>query len=82
MNTKKLLALILALVLVLCALPVAYAAASDPATGDDTDIDVDVEDLPDVSVMYGDVDGSGEIDAFDITLLMQYNAGWDVVLGG
>ena len=35
MNTKKLLALILALALVLCALPVAYAAASDPATGDE-----------------------------------------------
>ena len=81
MNTKKLLALILALALVLCALPMAYAAASDPATGDDTDIEVDVEDLPDVSVLYGDADGNGELTIFDSMLIQQYLAGWDVVLG-
>ena len=63
MNTKKLLALLLALVLVLGVLPVAYAAASDPATGDDTDIDVDVEDLPDVSVLYGDAVIIGDVPA-------------------
>ena len=83
MNTKKLLALILALALLVCALPMAYAAASDPATGDDTDIEVDVEDLPDVNVvMYGDADGNGEVTAADASTILQFVAGWDVALGG
>ena len=78
MNTKKLLALILVLALVLCALPMAYAA--DPAIGEDTDIEVDVEDLPDVSVLYGDADGNGELTIFDSMLIQQYLAGWDVTV--
>lgn len=83
MNTKKLLALLLALVLVLGVLPVVYAAASDPATGDDTDIDVDVEDLPDlpdVSVVYGDADGDGEVTANDAAVILQSIAGHDVTI--
>ena len=82
MNTKKLLALILAIALIVCALPLVYAAASDAATEEDTDIGVDVEDLPevDVSVVYGDVDGNGEVTALDATYVLQYVAGWDVTI--
>lgn len=83
MNTKKLLALILAIALIVCVLPLAYATgASDPAQDEDTDIGVDVEDLPevDVAVLYGDVDGNGEITAFDATLILQSIAGWDVTI--
>lgn len=80
MNTKKLLALVLALALLVCALPVVYAAVSDPADEEDTDISVDVEDLPDVSVVYGDVNGDGAVEPIDATLILQYCANWDVTL--
>lgn len=82
MNTKKLLALILAIALLVCALPLVYAAASDAATEEDTDIGVDVEDLPevDVSVIYGDADGDGEVTAADAAVILQYVAGWDVAV--
>ena len=80
MNTKKLLALVLALALLVCALPVVYAAVSDSAEEDDTDISVDVEDLPDVSVVYGDVNGDGAIEPIDATLILQYCANWDVTV--
>lgn len=82
MNTKKLLALILAIALIVCALPLVYAAASDSAQEEDTDIGVDVEDLPevDISVLYGDVDGNGEVNAADGTLVFQYAAGWKVTI--
>ena len=83
MNTKKLLALILALAMVLCALPVVYAAVSDPADEDDTDISVDVEDLPDmpnISVLYGDADGDGEVGTPDAARILQYLTGWDVTI--
>lgn len=77
---KKLLALVLVIALIVCALPVVYAAASDSAQEEDTDISVDVEDLPDVSVVYGDVDGDGEITANDAGLILQSVAGWDVTI--
>lgn len=80
MNTKKLLALILAIALIVCALPLVYAAASDPAQEEDTDIGVDVEDLPevDVTILYGDANGDGAVDAKDASRVLQYIAGWDV----
>ena len=78
MKTKKLLALILAIAMLVCALPVVYAAVSDSANPDDTDISVDVEDLPDVSVVYGDADGDGNVTANDAGLILQNVAGWDV----
>ena len=82
MNTKKLLAIILAIALLVCALPLAYAAASDPAQGEDTDIEVGVEDLPevDVAVIYGDADGDGEVSTLDAARILQYVAGWDVTV--
>lgn len=80
MNVKKLLALVLAIMMVVCALPVVYAAVSEPATEEDTDISVDVEDMPTVTVIYGDVDGTGEIDSYDAILISRYAAGWDVTL--
>ena len=82
MNTKKLLALILAIALLVCALPLVYAAASDAATEEDTDIGVDVEDLPevDVSVIYGDADGDGEVTANDAAVILQSIAGHDVTI--
>jgi len=82
MNTKKLLALILAIALIVCALPLVYAAASDPAQGEDTDIGVDVEDLPevDVAVLYGDADGDNEVTPVDASRILQYIAGWDVTI--
>ena len=82
MKTKKLLALILAIALFVCALPLVYAAASDAATEEDTDIGVDVEDLPevDVTVIYGDANGDGKVNAQDASRVLQYNAGWDVAI--
>ena len=80
MNVKKLLALVLAVMMIVCALPVVYAAVSDSATEDDTDITVDVEDLPTVTVIYGDADGDGEITANDAGLVLQSVAGWDVTI--
>ena len=84
MNTKKLLAIILAIAMLVCVLPLVYAAASDSAQEEDTDIGVDVEDLPevDVAVLYGDADGDGEITGVDASRIMQFIAGWDVTLGG
>ena len=82
MNTKKLLAIILAIAMLVCALPLVYAAASDSAQEEDTDIGVDVEDLPevDVAVLYGDADGDGEITGVDASRVMQFIAGWDVTI--
>ncbi|MBQ8797102.1 MAG: hypothetical protein IJZ56_02790 [Oscillospiraceae bacterium] len=74
MNTKKLLALVLVLAMIVCALPVVYAAATE----DDTDISVDVEDLPNVTVIYGDADGDGKVGTADASRILQYLAGWDV----
>ena len=82
MNTKKLLAIILAIAMLVCALPLVYAAASDSAQEEDTDIGVDVEDLPevDVAVLYGDADGDGEVTAVDASRILQSIAGWDVTI--
>ena len=81
MNMKKLLALALALVMVICALPVVYAAVSDPADENDTDVSVDVEDFPpNVTVLYGDADGDGEVGTPDAARILQYLTGWDVAI--
>ena len=82
MNTKKLLAIILAIAMLVCALPLVYAAASDSAQEEDTDIGVDVEDLPevDVAVIYGDANGDGEVNTQDASRILQYCAGWDVAI--
>ncbi len=67
MNTKKIVALILSLVLALSvAIPV-FATNRD----NEVDFEKDLEGVTD-PVVYGDVDGNGEVDNLDLVLLLKY----------
>jgi len=74
-----------------CTLNTNLRAVVLPATGEhtyDDEYDADcnvcgeVREVPEkpVETVYGDANGDGEIDARDIALLQQYNAGWEVEL--